>query len=98
MDTQGPILANFSKPSTNSDIILNIAQESALFISLQSFSLKAFLILSSSFCSTGPVFSFILFFVLVLRQQKIAYAIPKFRLINLIFLSLLANMSRKSAL
>src|SRR4051812_8904012 len=47
MDTQGPILASFSKPSTNSAMILNICQESVTFISCQFLFSNACLILSS---------------------------------------------------
>jgi len=36
MDTQGPILESFSKPSTNSAMILNICQVSIALLSFQS--------------------------------------------------------------
>src|SRR5690606_41444601 len=72
METQGPILASFSIPSTNSDITLKIIQLLAPLISAQSLSLNAVRMRSSSSATIFNCSSFVVFFFLFISHLLVA--------------------------
>src|SRR6056297_1266925 len=61
MDTQGPILLIFSKPLTNSPIILNMAHESFVLISFHPLECCSFRICIDVYCFKLRVLFFVLY-------------------------------------
>src|SRR5690606_19998825 len=70
MDTQGPILASFSNPSTNSAMILKICQESFTLISCHVLFSKARKILSSRVLAITAFLIFAKVLIFTQRPQR----------------------------